>query len=270
MPGLLLLLALALALVLLLATLLLAREALHPRRRTAAYAIAHALPCDPGDLGMAFEQWWLDLPDGARLPVWDVTTGRAADHTLVFVHDWGESRINALTRSQPLLECASRTIFYDLRGHGDAESPGTRLGHEEHGDLIALIDRLGDGPFVLIGRGMGALIAMNAAADERVRNSVAAVIAEEPYDDAHAWLRRHLQRQGYPVRPMSDLLILALRLLGRPPARVVTPGDVPALVMHEGATTVRGGPECVREFIHRAGAHHRADTSAPASEAAAT
>jgi pimeloyl-ACP methyl ester carboxylesterase len=58
----------------------------------------------------------------------------------------------------------TRTIAYDRRGYGDSQAPepytGTTVG-EQADDLAALIDALDAGPALLVGHGLGALIALD-------------------------------------------------------------------------------------------------------------
>ncbi len=52
-------------------SVLIACDAVRPPRHTAGYAVAHGLPIDPGDLGLEFEVWVLDLSGSVALPVWE-------------------------------------------------------------------------------------------------------------------------------------------------------------------------------------------------------
>src|SRR5262245_30121890 len=65
MMGLAVLLATALALLVILLTAMLVREMRRPPRHTAAYALKRGMATDPGELGLAFQEWMLDRPDGA-------------------------------------------------------------------------------------------------------------------------------------------------------------------------------------------------------------
>lgn len=251
MTGLLILLSIALALVVALLAAILARDMVRPARRTAAYAIARNLPCDPGDLGLDFEQWELDRPDGAVLPVWEIRTNRdlLSDQppnqttlTAVFVYGWGHSRIDTLSRIGLFLPLVDRIVLYDLRGHGDAEGSLSRLGDGEQYDLLALLERLGEGRFLLVGHSMGAVIAITAAhlatrdANHPLRNRIAGVIAYGPYCEFHQSLQGRLRHAGYPTRPMTDLALLVHRLRGVRPLSL-NPHDLrtlgcPLLVIH--------------------------------------
>jgi pimeloyl-ACP methyl ester carboxylesterase len=242
--GLLILLVIASILAVVVLSVIIARQAVRPPRHTAGYAVARGLAVDPAERGLDFEEWILDLPDGAALPVWEVkgcrlsavgsrrsacdcgplgsgrqpiADGRQPPLTAIFVHAWGESRIDMLARVEPWLELCDRLVFYDLRGHGEAEGGETRLGDGDDQDLLALLERLGQGRFVLVGCGLGAVIAIDAATTAPPC-TIAGVVAEAPYGDFHVWLRGRLQARDLPTRPFTDLALVWLRLRGIRPA----------------------------------------------------
>jgi len=233
MIGLLILFLIALLAVVVLIAAIIAWAAQRPPRFTPGVAIARGRPSDPADTGFDhFEQWNLDRPDGATLPVWEVdltsyqqttsdyisdddSQSSAQELTVIFVHGWGQSRLSMLTRLELWRGLVRRAALYDLRGHGEATGARSRLGHDEHFDLLELIRRLGEGRFVLVGFSMGAVIASHAAAaDSDVKQQIAGVIAYGPYVDFHQSLRGRLQHMGYPTRPMTDLAMWWLRVRG--------------------------------------------------------
>ncbi|MHC4989610.1 MAG: alpha/beta hydrolase, partial [Planctomycetota bacterium] len=205
--GLVLLLAVAGVLLLTLLTALLVRTSRRPPRHTAGYALARGLPVDPGDLDLAFEPWTLDRADGAHLPVWEIDAAHMRELTPsgeppaaltgVFVHGWGESRLDVLDRLSPWMGLFDRMVLYDLRGHGDAEGGLSRLGAGEEDDLAGVLDRLGPQPVVLVGYSMGAVIALNAAAHPGVQG----VVAYGPYLGLDEAMRGRLREMGYPSWP---------------------------------------------------------------------
>jgi pimeloyl-ACP methyl ester carboxylesterase len=214
------LLVVAFVAVVLVLSAVIARDALRPPRRTAGYAVARGRPADPGDLDLEFEQWTLDRPDGAALPVWEIEgRGRTTDGgqplcTAVFVHDWGESRFEMLSRLEPWDGLCRRLVLYDLRGHGDATGGPSRLGHREDQDLLSLLERLGGGPHLLVGRSMGAGIAMAAAARAPRALEIAGIVACGPRGEFGATLKGRLRAAGFPDRPLADLALLWLWLGG--------------------------------------------------------
>jgi pimeloyl-ACP methyl ester carboxylesterase len=219
MIGLLMLMGLALALLIILLTAMLAWEMVHPPRHTMAWALARKLPSDPGDLGLPFDEWWLERSDGARLAVWEIDVGGRRSDTRE------RSASGAIT-----------AVFV----HGESTGPST-LGAGEDEDLLALVHRLGTGPFVLIGHSMGAVIALRAAAKiarsrAESEGKVVGVVAYAPYCEFRRSLQGRLRVNGLPVRPLTDLALLVHRLCGLTPAsldpRTLSDLPTPVLVIH--------------------------------------
>lgn len=225
-----LLLSIAAALLIATFTYLLVRGARNPDRRSFAYALARDLAPDPGARDLDYEDWWVDVR-GGRLPVWEIEC-EGDGPTCVIVHGWGQSRIDTLARIDDFRPHVGRIVLYDLRGHGESEAGPSRLGSHEHDDLLALIDRLGEGPVVLAGWSMGGVIAIHAAAEsERVRG----VLVEAPYDDFPTSLRGRLARGGHPAHGITPIALTWFRLVGlrfRSTREAAARLDVPLLVLH--------------------------------------
>lgn len=244
MVGLFLLLLIALGLVVAALTGLLVWEMTHPPRRTAGYAVARGMVCDPSEIGLAFEVWRLDMADGSRLAVWEATNPQAATElTAIFIHGWGHSRIDMLARIEPWRQLCGRLVFLELRGHGEStqgelESRGTsRLGDGEERDVLALIERIDPERCVLVSHSMGAVIAMAAAAkaEETARKRIVGIAAYGAYMDFHTSLGGRLRAGGFPTRPITDLALWILRMAGITPtngASVVAAIRCPLLIVH--------------------------------------
>lgn len=226
--GILLLVGLVLAVALL--SLVVVHDAIRPPRHTAGYAVARGLAVDPGELGLEFQEWSLHLSDGAQLPVWEVTGASEAGRepgadsrqpalTAIFIHGWGSSRIDMLGQLQPWRRLCTRLVLYDLRGHGEASGSKSPLGHGEEKDLRELLDRLGEGPFVLVGHDLGAVIALKALA-RTVQDQISGVVAYQPYCSIRGPLRRRLRARQCPDRPLVDLALGWLWLRGIRPGRL--------------------------------------------------
>lgn len=253
----LILLGFALATIMLLVTAMLAWSMQRPPRHTAGWAIARGIPSDPGDLSLQFEEWQLDRPDGITLPVWEISrrceseAGAACRSTafpdelcVVFIHGWGHSRIDMLQRLAVFLPTADRFVLYDQRGHGDATGL-SRLGGRETDDLLALLDRLGEGRCVLVGHSMGAVVAIAAAiASQRsgIVDKIAGIVAYGPYLQFHRSLIGRLRVAGLPGRPITDLALLALQMRGVRPRSLdvncLAGLSCPLLVIHGRADEV--------------------------------
>jgi pimeloyl-ACP methyl ester carboxylesterase len=75
----------------------------------------------------------------------------------------------------PLIAAGARVVALDQRGHGHSAKPDDGYDFATIvGDAIALIDRLGLGPTVVVGHSWGASVALNAAAHHP--DQVAAVV----------------------------------------------------------------------------------------------
>lgn len=223
MIGLLILFGAALGLILVIFTGIIVWEARRPPRHTAGYAVARGLACDPGELTGAlsevdYEEWSLDLGTRIHIPVWELSPkakNEKSGLTAILIHGWGHSRIDMLSRVEQFEDLCDRIVLYDLRGHGEMEDSLSPLGSGEHLDLISLIDRLGEGHYLLVGHSMGAVIAIAAGAvDEKSDKRIAGIIAYGVYTDFHASVRSRLLASHYPTRPFTDLAMLWFRLFG--------------------------------------------------------
>lgn len=218
MPGLVILLALGLAVFAAWVIGATAWSLTHPQRRTYAWAVSRNRPGDPGELNPSrpFESWTFR---GVRheLPAWELVGDDPNGPTIVITHGWNESRVLMLPIAAALVEIASRVIIWDLPGHGEA--PGiSRLGADEHQDLLALIDRLGT-DVILYGRSLGAGVSIRATVTPVLAaDRVVGVLAEAPYNVPPTPARNVMRLMGMPctwnIRP--TFLILGLLLAKRP------------------------------------------------------
>lgn len=94
---------------------------------------------------------------------------------VVCVHGYTSSA-EAFNAAAHRLQDRAHIIAMDVRGHGESawSSDGAYQYADQVGDLAALVDKLGIGPFVLIGTSMGGVIAMVYASQhaERLRGLV--------------------------------------------------------------------------------------------------
>ncbi len=233
MSGLLLLLLFAFTFLLAILIAQLVHGARNPKRHTAAYAIARGWPCDPGDLGLNCDAFVIERPDGARLPAW-IVNGEAGPLTVLFVHGWGQGRVDMLQHIDPFRD--HPMVFYDLRGHGESEGSPSHLGAGEENDLLDLLERLESDRVLLVGYSMGAVIALHAAAaGHPATEKIAGVISHGPYDDLHTPLRGRLAVQELPARPLTDIAMAIFRFLGlrhRTTVSIAGHIECPVLIVH--------------------------------------
>ena len=188
--GFLLLLASAAIVAVIIQALMCAREVRNPSRRSTGWALARGFAADPGEAGLPFEDWTLERPDGIELPVWEIPEKNPSEEVpiLILLHGWGQSRIEMLGLLDIMLkqqrddghERNFRTLIPDLRGHGEATPGPTTLGHEDIGDVAALIRRAGSGRVILLGYSLGAVTAINTASIHP--DGITSVLALAPYE----------------------------------------------------------------------------------------
>lgn len=241
--GLAILFGAALLLLAVVLTAVLIRSLLAPPPRRLAWAMVRGLPSTPAEAGLDGTEWWVDLPGGARLPVFDVRGDPAAPlRCAVLLHGWAASRLDVLAGLEPWRARARRLILPDLRGHGEARGGRTTLSVQEPDDVRRLLEVLGE-PAILVGWSMGAVVALRAASGPGSPD-VRGVIALAPFDRLEQAVTRRLRREGWPAQPFAWLAAGALRLVRRWPAatrRATGPVACPALVLagaHDPIVTV--------------------------------
>lgn len=202
----------ALTLLLLVLVAGIAWDALHPRRATAGWALAHGYPVHPSDCGWnAREEPW-----AGPLPAWCIEGGNPAGPVAVFVHGWRRSRIDSMRRAGAWLPSVRAAWLIDLAGHGDAPKGTTSLGAADV-DAVArfcagLAAREGTGAQVLlVGHSLGAAVALRSAALIPVER-LAGVVAFAPYESVHEPIANRLRRQGIPAWPAAPLASALLHL----------------------------------------------------------
>lgn len=187
-----------------------------PPRRALGWALGQGLAASPSDLGLAFEERTIELPD-ARMPCWWVAgRGDDAREVVILLHGHGRSRWDSLRRIRPLAERASLVVLPDLRGHGEAPGRST-LAKREADDVATLVAEVlrerPDARITIAGHSLGAVVAIHAAARcELSGTPVAGVVAWGPYDRVRTPFEARLRLRGLPVRPFSSIV---LRLLDR-------------------------------------------------------
>jgi pimeloyl-ACP methyl ester carboxylesterase len=208
-----------------------AAPAAEPRRRTFRIATPHG----PGELAA------IELGDPAR-PI-----------DVVFLHANG---FNALTYRSALSPLADRLriLCVDQQGHGRSARRTPIETRTSWGDLIddlvALIDRLGGGPFVLSGHSMGGAASLQAAA--RRPGRVKALALFDPVIMARETVAAILAGQG-PAMGETPLAAGARR------RRAVFPSREAAVENYRGRGAFKTWPEAALvDYVHD-GFHDRPD-----------
>jgi len=182
-----------------------------PPKCTYAWAMSRGLPGDPGELEptLAYEPFFFRSVTG-ELPAWRVPGQNPNGPIVVMTHGWGSSRVGGLKRLQACVADAREVILWDLPGHGEAAGTA-RMGADEHLDLIALLETLGDAPIVLFGWSLGAGVSLRAAAENPGASDIRAVVCEAPYIHPITPARNVIRLRGMPFRMT---LAPAMALLG--------------------------------------------------------
>ncbi|MEQ8769816.1 MAG: alpha/beta hydrolase [Phycisphaerales bacterium] len=180
----------------------------HPPRRTYASAVSRNIPGDPSELDepLDFEDRTISLHH-EEIRCWIIKGRAPAGPAVVVSPGWGDSRIGALVRLEPLLPLASRVVAVDPPGHGD--TPGAcDLGAQQASILTAILDTVApEGPVVLMGWSLGAGVSIEAAATHdddppnvaATRERIVGVIAEAPYRLVRTPAERVMRARGMPV-----------------------------------------------------------------------
>jgi len=149
--------------------------------------------------GTKLEGWWIIPRDGVRRP--DLAT-------VVLAHAADGERPGALTGKAGMLRHAawlSRAGFivlaFDFRSYGGSDGSKTSGGELEQQDLEAAVrlvrERAIGAPIVIFGTGMGASVALSAAAQD---SSVAGTVADSPSTSPTASLlagKSRIFREGF-------------------------------------------------------------------------
>jgi len=109
-------------------------------------------------------------------------TSTGSGPLLVLVPGMGDLRGTWRGLAAPLVTAGYRVVATDLRGHGDSDTTFTTHGDASTGgDVLALVEHLGDGPAVLVGSSMGGSAALWAAAERP--DLVAGLVLVSPFLD---------------------------------------------------------------------------------------
>ena len=255
--GLVVILVVATAAWLVLAVVMTARGLRRPPRRGVARAIARGAPLAPHEAGWTAEEWFVRTEDGLDLPAWRWTTGADGPVTIL-LHDWGDSRISELQHAASFVDDSRELVVFDQRGHGEAPGECT-LARDEVDDVLAVMRVLGDGPFRLVGYGLGATTALLVAG--RTDIPVSEIVAIDPWPDDVDGVIARLHEAGLAIRPTPVLFQVASRLAGVDIPRVGPGADGPRISIRErdDTATIPWSDRLAREDVEVSTI--RADTS---------
>lgn len=239
---------LALGILLTLLTCLTIRLLTHPKRRTAAWAIARSLPADPEDLNLDYQNVEIDLEDGPPIELWDIdlsphsssSNSTAPRPIIIMLHGWGNSRIDNLGWIDAIGPVGRRLLTFDQRGHGDSAYPTCTWGRHEPHDALAVLQwakqRYPQHPLILLGCSMGAEYALRTAAIAPA-GLIDGLVLDSPYRKIQQVMTRKLTCEGVPTWP--NLPIALAWLARRHPSfqmrdtlKLAKNINLPAIVFH--------------------------------------
>lgn len=91
---------------------------------------------NPGDIGLAYEDVWLETDDGVRIAAWYLPSNNGA--AIVIVHGLNGNRAHVIHHLEPLAREGYGVLAIDLRGHG--ESGGERFsGWDSDQEVLASV-----------------------------------------------------------------------------------------------------------------------------------
>lgn len=251
MIGLLALLLLALVIVIVALAAVGSHAAWKPPRRAAGWALAHRQPISPAELGLECEEWFFDRPDGARLCIWDLPGKDPQGPAIVLIHGWGRSKFTWLDHLELWCSRGHRIIVVDLRGHGDSTPDGVTFGDRDGEDIAALVEVLNEPRTVLMGRSLGGVVAIKAAA---IASSVSGVVAIAPYIRLRDTMYARVVQHGLPTFGVIPLAAVFMHLLGaRSSSTLLAVRRIacPLLIIH-GTSDPISPPADARRLAHEA------------------
>jgi uncharacterized protein len=124
--------------------------------------------------------------------------------TVVFLHGLSDNRGTGVGIADHFLDHGYDVIEYDSRAHGESGGDACTYGFYEKQDLRRVLDRVGNGPILVMGTSLGGGIALQAAADDP---RIAAVVAVSPFSDL-----RNAARERAPFFASKGNIADALKL----------------------------------------------------------
>lgn len=128
---------------------------------------------------MAFEEMTFTGVD-VSLAGWLFRAKGPRRGTVIYLHGITSNRASGVWIAERLVPRGFDVLAYDLRAHGDSTGEACTYGYYEKQDLVRVVDRLGTGPFILMGSSLGGAVALQAAA---IEPRIAGVVAVATFSD---------------------------------------------------------------------------------------
>ncbi|MGH8481490.1 MAG: alpha/beta hydrolase, partial [Nevskiaceae bacterium] len=185
----------------------------------------------PQKLGLAYEDVWLEAPDGAKLHGWYLHPEALPRGTVLHLHGNAENISTFIAAVHWLPAHGYGVLLVDYRGYGRSE--GVAIIDTVHEDARLALDHAlaRPGPLFVFGQSLGGSAAVHAVARHPQRTRVAAVITEGAYASYRRIARQKMNQVWFtwPLQwPLSFLF--SDRYAAEKSAAVLAP--VPLLVVH--------------------------------------
>lgn len=134
------------------------------------------------------EQFTLEASDGNHVPAefFSTDNNRNKD-TVILVHGAGGDHVFNYPLAEMYLKNNWNVVTFDMRGHGDNESPLVTFGYLERIDIEAIVDYVRetakDKQLVVHGQSMGGAATGMYAATDHAKDNIDAVIMDSPVYD---------------------------------------------------------------------------------------
>ncbi len=127
------------------------------------------------------EPMWF-LPGGEGLSIAADCWGRDEDPLVLLLHGGGQTRHAWKGTGEALAKAGLRTCSLDARGHGDSDwSPDGEYEQDAMvGDVVSVVEHLGDPRPVLVGASMGGGVALCAAGEGRIDARAVVIVDMAP------------------------------------------------------------------------------------------
>ena len=193
----------------------------------------------PADAGLRYEEVQFLTIDRLTLRGWFLDSP-GARATVIVVHDRGGTRADV---AHKLLELEGdyvrrgyHVFAFDLRGRGESAGRRDHLGDQERFDVAAAVTfvrrRTGALPIILHGFGLGASLAISAAANGV---EVEGLIADSPFSSMREHLRERHPRATWPLFRSACLLsrhLFSADVDALAPVRDMAALETPVMFIH--------------------------------------
>lgn len=207
------------------AVYLMADGLLRPPRMNDGKAVWLLRRLSPGDLGLRFEETSFTVIDETsgeklRLAAWWIPapSNGPGDRCVILLHGYADAKVGAIAWAPTWHSLGFHILALDLRAHGESDGDRCTGGQRERFDANQVIDQLRQmkpqetRQMVLFGVSFGAAV---AAATAVLRDDIAAVVLDSPYDSFAQAAMGQMDRLGAPGRFFQRLSIgLAGKIAG--------------------------------------------------------